>query len=805
MKLLACHIENFGRLSDFSMDFSEGMNVINEQNGWGKSTLAAFLKVMFYGFDAKKEPKAMDKERSIYRPWQGGSFGGELDFEVNGKQYRISRSFGKTEKTDEFHLYDLSTNLESQDYSKNIGMELFDLDSASFKRSVFIGQNDCECISTDSINAKLGNLAENTNDINNFENACGKLKDMLNRLSPTRATGSIKKRKHLMEQLSLELRSFEAAEEGLEHIQALQNEKLQEKEQLVSDRQKYAAALQQVSWESMQQEKRVQYEALCAEEKQLGENCKQYQNKFPAGVPKEEDLRRFTGTVRQLAETAASIRNLKGDEETDRDYEQLSVQFAEGIPDKSTIQDYLEKQKEISGLREEVQDLTQQMNSMEASEGRKDFPEEGTGKVKPSGGNICGILVIVIGVLGLIASIGVRFLFSQIPMTRYAPAVGFILAGICFIIASALFRLGRGQKEKKQQVLRAIQEEQLKQRQERDKPLLELQEQISQKQQKIVELAEQIGTFLASHRKEAEQDQYVSALYELSSEAERYERLCQTRAALQSAEDKQCELQSQVEAFEKTYYLNFGEDIAADLSDIQTKATEYRLAKQSYEKALWKKQQFEAQNDVQKLLSEKKSGYTLEGLNAAIREVDDSLEEVRNSIEQYSRQMEDLQQQMEMREEREAELKRNQSLQEEELHKYEIMECAQEYLQKAKEQFTSRYMAPISNGFRKYYHILTQSTRDNWQIDANIRFMIREEGEMRQPGYLSSGYQDLIGICMRFALAEAMYPEEKPFLILDDPFVNLDDDKVEAGKQLIAQVSKEYQTIYFTCHASRRP
>ena len=138
MKLISCHIENFGKLSNLSLDFNDGINVINEANAWGKSTLAAFLKAMFYGFDSRKEAGAFEKERVLYRPWQGGSFGGEVDFEVGGKQYRISRTFGSTEKTDQFYLYDLSTNLESDDFTDRIGEELFDLDSSSFKRSIYI-------------------------------------------------------------------------------------------------------------------------------------------------------------------------------------------------------------------------------------------------------------------------------------------------------------------------------------------------------------------------------------------------------------------------------------------------------------------------------------------------------------------------------------------------------------------------------------------------------------------------------------------------------------------------------------------
>lgn len=55
--------------------------------------------------------------------------------------------------------------------------------------------------------------------------------------------------------------------------------------------------------------------------------------------------------------------------------------------------------------------------------------------------------------------------------------------------------------------------------------------------------------------------------------------------------------------------------------------------------------------------------------------------------------------------------------------------------------------------------------------------------------WLSAGYQDLLGICMRLALVDAMYPKEKPFLVLDDPFVNLDEEKMAHGNELFGKIS----------------
>lgn len=71
---------------------------------------------------------------------------------------------------------------------------MFKIDAQSFERTVFIGQSDCVTATTDSINAKIGNLADNTDDINNFETAVGRLTAVLNNITSTRSTGSISKR-----------------------------------------------------------------------------------------------------------------------------------------------------------------------------------------------------------------------------------------------------------------------------------------------------------------------------------------------------------------------------------------------------------------------------------------------------------------------------------------------------------------------------------------------------------------------------------------------------------------------------------
>ena len=89
------------------------------------------------------------------------------------------------------------------------------------------------------------------------------------------------------------------------------------------------------------------------------------------------------------------------------------------------------------------------------------------------------------------------------------------------------------------------------------------------------------------------------------------------------------------------------------------------------------------------------------------------------------------------------------------------------------------------------------------QIDIDLNVSVLEKGEEKDTDFYSKGYQNLIEICKRFALTDVLFKGEKPFIILDDPFYNLDEIKIKNALGLIKELSKEYQIIYFICHSSR--
>ena len=121
MKLIRCEIQNFGKIRKGIYEFKDGCNAFCERNGWGKSTLAAFIKIMLYGFENERTRSEFENERRRFRPWQGGVYGGKLVFESNGETYEIERIFGSREKDDKFCVRNLRTNLEDTSFLPNVG------------------------------------------------------------------------------------------------------------------------------------------------------------------------------------------------------------------------------------------------------------------------------------------------------------------------------------------------------------------------------------------------------------------------------------------------------------------------------------------------------------------------------------------------------------------------------------------------------------------------------------------------------------------------------------------------------------
>ena len=191
MKILSLHIDNFGKLSDFDIELNGGLNCIVAENGYGKTTLAAFIKAMLYGLPQTGKRSVAENERKHYLPWQGGVCGGTLDIETDKGRFRISRTFGKKASSDTFSLIDLETKLPSGAYTAELGTELFGIDSESYGKSTFVPQRDVDISMTSDIGAKLSSLLESSDDMGNLDDAVARLEEYSKRFKHYRGDGGL--------------------------------------------------------------------------------------------------------------------------------------------------------------------------------------------------------------------------------------------------------------------------------------------------------------------------------------------------------------------------------------------------------------------------------------------------------------------------------------------------------------------------------------------------------------------------------------------------------------------------------------
>jgi uncharacterized protein YhaN len=85
------HIVGFGQFNQQTFNFAQGLQVIQGLNEAGKTTLHQFLFDMIFGF-----PQAKGRKINTYEPLDKGAYGGRMQFEVDHQLYELER-LGRTQ------------------------------------------------------------------------------------------------------------------------------------------------------------------------------------------------------------------------------------------------------------------------------------------------------------------------------------------------------------------------------------------------------------------------------------------------------------------------------------------------------------------------------------------------------------------------------------------------------------------------------------------------------------------------------------------------------------------------------------
>lgn len=356
MKLCSLYIENFGALSQYSLTFNEGVTVVQEPNGFGKTTLAEFIRAMFYGFPRKA--KTLDKsKRQKYTPWNGGKFGGNLVFEHQGQRYRIERTFGATPKGDTFTLIDLTTNKKSTRFSEEIGLELFQLDADSFERSTYMPQQpDSGSLTTDSIQAKLADLVEDRGDVGNYDNAVAALKAARSTLIPYRGNGgAVAQAQSEISRLQEALAGAAGLRDSLDRteqeITRLETEREDCRKAQTAIRERILRASEAAAVAAVHQ----RHARLTEEENRCQQALEALKARYPGGVPGEEQLAQARQAASNGAALALQTVTTPEDEQALRCIEENGHRFEGRIPTREQLESCRERISAWENLRTEAE------------------------------------------------------------------------------------------------------------------------------------------------------------------------------------------------------------------------------------------------------------------------------------------------------------------------------------------------------------------------------------------------------------------------------------------------------------------
>lgn len=930
MKLISCHIENFGKLSDQTISFENpsGIAVLCEENGWGKSTLAVFIKVMFFGFDNDGKRNELENERRHYKPWQNGTYGGQVTFEVNGKTYILSRTFGAKPKDDEMQLQNADTKLESTDFSgENIGEELFQLDRASFNRSIFVSQNDCAAEVTDRINAKLGNLADSTDDLNNYEKAAGRLADELNALTRRRKTGELYKQNEQIGELKQQLRDGSGIDASMKDLLQLKTKEHETYDRLKKEQKELQEKQSKISAYKDLEHQKKEYERLCREETEKQKAFEEAGKAFPGRVPEQEELRiqanngiklseakkeqdiyrlteaeqedfaslekqfssdvpsddmleKMNRKVKEMQTMQHEMEKVSMSEDEQQELHELSVQFADGTPKDSDVDRMINRWNQRSEKKNVLSSKKATASMLQsAREQRLQEQNNAGGSNIQNQGNSGGIHILLLAAGLIVAVIGLILCTQNAVIGGILAAVGVVVAVLGFVMKS-----GKTGQKNPEPALQDMEPDAVK-----EDAYIILQEEIKEDETLIEQVTDETQQFMLTYHLSYEEQSVSASLYQLKENAKRYKQLQERsqKADTGKLQEQFRNLQDEVQTFfsgysidvqsqaknsgnegwqadaenhgaadaqvnvgvyeaalrkleqaarnyrglkekrehftdaSKTYdailaelksfltglSMELEQDVHAQLQTLQEKQKEYTLAEQAWNRAEQAKKNFQQKTenleDILKAEPEE-SDTSLTDTENRLREISEQLEEITRNMNSYDRQLDELQEKHDELSEAAQQLEALQEAYAVNEKKFAMLEKTKDYLEQAKISLTAKYTKPIKDGFDKYYGILAGIAAENYQLDANMELSVVEQGMPRDIGFLSNGYQDLVGICMRMALVDAMYQEEKPFIVFDDPFVNLDKDKLEGALQLLKEIAKEYQVVYFTCHDSRR-
>lgn len=741
MKLIKLHIDNFGKFHDFNYDFHDDLDCIFQENGWGKTTLAAFIKAMLYGF-AQSSSSNLDKnEKKRFAPWNNREpYGGTLEFKNDKDSYRIERTFSTKGKSgDIYDVYNLSTNKKTDEFKDSVGLALFKIDAESFEKSMFVPQKELEFDFSGNLKAKIRDIFEKLDDTQGVENAIKKI----NAKEPKK-----KKIQELTKKLTEIQEKIKQEKASLSKIADLQKEKsnLESKQtELLAKQSELNARLPEIEEAGKRKANIAHSQDMLSEIEEHRKKQKAFQDKLSG-----QDTSVIQINIAKLEDLSRNLNNL-----TTRKTE-LSGTISRSSEDEDLKSQFINYPLTDEGL-EKVNKNINDYNSLNELQNKQMRRKKQL--------STASLITIILGSILLVVGVLIAFVFNK--------ALGVVISVISLIalIIGALLIIFN-----KKSNHFYIQNDSHK-----------------------IDLENEIKSFFHQYR--LDDMDFSNNLQILKAKSDQY-------LSLQQKDKENEETLNQIERDITTNKQDQNNIFSLYKLDSRNNINELRELKFKYEQEIKtikdleiKYQTFLQEND----LNENDQDTNLpEDLSKQLSDIQDSIAKISAKIQENSDSLNNLYQVEETiadDQNKEEELKTELDKANDET---KLLKAASNFILKTKELVEKTYVQPINEKVKEYIDELLGKDKMKFEIDSDLRFNGLENERQTDVKFYSKGYRQIFALSLRLALIDCVFQDEKPFLLLDDPFASLDNEKLDQAKQALKEISKKKQVIYLTCHDSRQ-
>ncbi len=788
MKLIKCHIENFGKLNNQDFAFNQGLTSLCFGNGYGKSTLVAFIKAMLYGMKSVRKGGRELEEREKYFPFGGGAFGGNITVLHNGREYRIERFFDvKSDTKDTLAVY--LNGAKTDELGGEIGMALLGLDAESFERAMLMNSTDAAYGAGVGISERLWGFDADGGE--SFEAAYAALDARKRQIKAARGhNDELSRIDDTIADLHRRINSAELTAARLESLYAersailAQIADLEEKKQhadtmnlLDEKRKAYAYRLIKV------QEKRDELASLSA--------------KYPNGELSKEAENELRLALSELQQSLGERSGVSMSDKRAERLSALSLKFKDRAKAESDISLLDALSAKCAELKAMSEGASQGLQPAESPDGAIPTQDKSKAQKKAPAPFVLLTVGAMLTALAAVCTFGISKIISLL----------LLFSGFCMLTAAFLFK-------SKSAADASISGESEPTAQPPNTQSADAQRFESARAiiiRKANELAgaynyPEIGTDaeLREVRMLMERELHEQAAL-LEERGELRTRQAEIAAKIANTEKRLRALlaafsPSMAESALSAEQIRAATDKAvldrslmarcrSDLAELVCSADDYRR-----EAGLDTMSESEAQSLA--------AGAPRIG-EAQANESFAALPEKRSEAARLEREIRAIESELELTPDYRRALASEEEKREETRHKLKMLEATMSALSEAEHNLSQKYIAPIKERFVGYASKIESAIGERYTIDKKLNIRFDEGGASRDERHLSQGQHAVVSLALRLSLIDEMFGKDA-FVILDDPFAPLDDSNFTKMKKLIESASKTRQIVYFTCHNSRK-